>query len=264
MSKTLLILSGAAPELARRAKDMGHAVVVCDADAQAPAFAFADSCLIADVWGASECAAAAERYSRKIRRIDGVLSACDAVATLAAITQRLRLPGIPPHVAELMSDRLMVKRAFASAGIATPWHAQIFTPQELQRATIAREGLVAGPVERRGPTHDRRLPGVEDPAALFQALRAASPSERVMVEQYPEATFAAGFLKDGDCRLDGPPDWQALAARAAAALDLRDGPVVAEIAVTEGRAELVALYPSLDEDGTFLEDAIAFATAAAP
>jgi biotin carboxylase len=261
MSKTLLILSGSAPELARRAKEMGHAVVVCDGDAQAPAFAFADSCLIVDVWGASECAAAAERYSRKIRRIDGVLSACDAVETVAAITQRLRLPGVPQHVAELMADRLMAKRAFTSAGVATPWHAQIFTPQELQRAAIAREGLVAGPVERRGPSHDQRLAGVEDHATAFQALRAASPSERLMVEQYPEPTFAAGFLKDGDCRLDGPPGWQELAARAAAALDLRDGPMVAEIAVTEGRAELVALYPSLDEDGTFLDEAIAFATA---
>src|SRR5690606_20382378 len=122
MSKTLLILSGAAPEVARRAKELGHAIVVCDGDAQAPAFAFADSCLISDVWGAPECAAAAERYSRKIRRIDGVLPACDAVMTASAIAQRLRLPGLPQHVAELAADRLMMKRAFASAGVPTPWH----------------------------------------------------------------------------------------------------------------------------------------------
>ncbi len=195
MSKTLLIISGSAAvaEAAQRVKALGHTLVVCDADAQAPAFAFADSCLIADVWGAGECAAASERYSRKIRRIDGVLPACDAILTAAAITQRLRLPGLAPHVAELMADRLLMKRAFTSAGVPTPWHAQIFTPQELQRAAIAREGLVAGPVERRGPQHDRRLPGVDDPAALFQLLRDASPSERVMVEQYPPTTRVSGF-----------------------------------------------------------------------
>ena len=81
-----------------------------------------------------------------------------------------------------------------------------------------------------------------------------------MVEQYPQGVFAPGILEDGDCRLDGPPQWRELVQQGAAALDLRDGPVVAEIAVTDGRAELVALYPSLDEDGTFLAEAIAFAT----
>ena len=72
--KTLLIISGGieAADAAKRAKEMGHTVVVSDRDPQAPGFAFADSCLIADVYGPSETAAAAERYSRKIRKIDGV------------------------------------------------------------------------------------------------------------------------------------------------------------------------------------------------
>ena len=86
MTKTLLIVSGGseAAEVARRVREMGHTVVVSDADPQAPAFAFADSCLIADVYGASETAAAAERYSRKIRKIDGVLCVADAALTAGA------------------------------------------------------------------------------------------------------------------------------------------------------------------------------------
>ncbi|HKQ11139.1 MAG TPA: hypothetical protein VJS85_08125, partial [Rhizomicrobium sp.] len=154
MSKTLLIISGGAAsvDVARRAKDSGHAVVVSDADPQAPAFAFADSCLIADVHGAVETAAAAERYSRKIRRIDGVLCTADAVLTTATVADRLRLPGPPLHVAELVNDRLLIGRCFASAGIAAPWHGEIFTPQELQRAMIARgRDLVVKSVENRGP-----------------------------------------------------------------------------------------------------------------
>lgn len=260
MNKTLLILSGAGTELARRAQALGHTVVVCDADPEAPAFAHAQSRLVVNVWGAVECGAAAERFSRKIRRIDGVLSQCDAVLTLATVTQRLRLPGLQIQAVDLLTDRLRMKRAFASAGVATPWHAEIFTPQELQRAAIARAGLVVGPVERRGPSHDRRIAGGEDLAALFQAAREASPNERVMVEQYADAIFAPGFLKNGACVLEGPASWRELVAAAAAALDLKDGPVVAEIAEAETGPELVALYPSLDEDGTFLEGAIAFAT----
>src|SRR5678815_1036339 len=124
MTKTLLIISGGekSVEIVQALRAMGHAVVVSDSDPQAPAFAFADSCLIADVHGAGETAAAAERYSRKIRKIDGVICLADAALTAATVTDRLRLPGAPLHVAELISDRLAIRRCFASAGIATPWH----------------------------------------------------------------------------------------------------------------------------------------------
>src|ERR1700756_4456643 len=96
MSKTLLIISGstAAAEAARAIKALGHTLVVCDSDPEAPAFALADSCLIADIWAPADCAAAAERYSRKIRRIDGLLCLTDAVLTAATVCERLRLPGI--------------------------------------------------------------------------------------------------------------------------------------------------------------------------
>ena len=64
MGKTLLIVSGGveAADAAKRAKEMGLYVVVSDRDTDAPGFAHADSCLIADVYGADETAAAAERY----------------------------------------------------------------------------------------------------------------------------------------------------------------------------------------------------------
>ena len=84
--KTLLIISGGieAADAAKRAKEMGLYVVVSDRDPEAPGFAFADSCLIADVYGPSETAAAAERYNRKIRKIDGVICvAADAPVTTA-------------------------------------------------------------------------------------------------------------------------------------------------------------------------------------
>ena len=61
----------------------------------------------------AETAAAAERYSRKIRKIDGVICvAADAPVTAATVAQRLRLPGLPVHVAELACDKLAMKRCF--------------------------------------------------------------------------------------------------------------------------------------------------------
>jgi hypothetical protein len=256
MSKTLLILSGcpAAAETARRIKGLGHILVICDADPQAPAFAIADSCLIADPRAPADCAAAAERYSRKIRRIDGVLCLIDAPLTAAAVTERLRLPGMPQHVAELADDRLRLKRAFASVGVATCWHAQIFTPQELQRAAIARENLVIKPVERRGEEH--RPGGADDLAALFQSVRAASPTERVMIEQYPPPARVAAFLENGD--VQAPAPWRDLISRAASALDLREGPLTCEI--VESSQELVDASPHLTPDSDFLVAAIRLST----
>ena len=56
MTKTLLIVSGGveAADAAKRAKELGYTVVVSDRDPEAPGFAFADSCLIADVYGPEE------------------------------------------------------------------------------------------------------------------------------------------------------------------------------------------------------------------
>ena len=130
--KTLLIVSGGieAADAARRAKEMGHTVVVSDLDPKAPGFAFADSCLIADVYGPSETAAAAERYSRKIRKIDGVLCvAADAPVTAAMVAQRLGLPGISIASAELACDKLAMKRRFAECGVPVPWFSEVPTPR---------------------------------------------------------------------------------------------------------------------------------------
>ncbi len=241
MSKTLLIISGGEETagIARYARQAGYSVVVSDADPQAPAFAFADSCLIADIHGVNETAAAAERYSRKIRKIDGVLCAADAVLTAATVADRLRLPGPPLHVAELLSDRLAIGRCFTSAGIAAPWHTEVFTPQELQRVVIAKgRGLVLKPVENHGPSGVLRLTEMEDLNAAFQQARTHSPSERVMVEQWlegPRVQLAALILNSA-CHVAGTPDrgFADIAARAASALGLDDGPMMIEIVLHQG------------------------------
>jgi len=239
MSKTLLIISGGqeAVDIAKAARDTGHTVVVSDADPQAPAFAFADSCLIADVHGADETAAAAERYNRKIRKIDGVLCAADAALTAATVASRLRLPGQPLHVAELISDRLMTRRAFASAGVPTPWHMEISTPQALQRVMIARGcDLVVKPVENRGPLGVIRLTAAGDFAQAFEEVRRHSPSERVMVEEGLDSARVtiAAMMRDRRCFAANEPAMAELIGRAASALGINDGPVVGEIATHQG------------------------------
>jgi biotin carboxylase len=265
MTRTLLIVSGSgeAAEVARRVREMGHTVVVSDADPQAPAFAFADSCLIADVHGAQETAAAAERYSRKIRKIDGVLCAADAALTAATVSDRLRLPGLPLHVAELVADRLAIRRCFQSAGVPAPWHAEVSTPQELQRIVIAKgRALVLKPVDNRGPNGIQRLAEMEDFAAAFHEARAHSAQERVMVEQELEGPTVrvALLILGGTLSVAGSPDeaMTAAASRAASALGLEETPVLCEMALHQGTphvTDISARLYGLD----FLEPAVRLA-----
>ncbi|HMH65160.1 MAG TPA: hypothetical protein VK515_06215 [Rhizomicrobium sp.] len=252
MTKTLLIVSGnsEAAEVARRVREMGHTVVVSDANPEAPAFAFADSCLIADVHGAQETAAAAERHNRKIRKIDGVLCVADAAPTAATVTDRLRLPGLPLHVAELVGDRLAIQRCFQSAGIKAPWQAEVSTPQELQRILIAKgRDLVLKPVDNRGPDGVQRLSAVEDFAAAFVAARAHSAQERVLVEQDLEGpnVRVALLVQGGACQVAGAPDAAAreAAMRAASALGLQDTPVVCDIVMHQGAAHVTGISARL-------------------
>jgi biotin carboxylase len=282
MSKTLLIISGGieAADAAKRAKDMGYNVVVSDRDPEAPGFAFADSCLIADVYGPTETAAAAERYSRKIRKIDGVLCvAADAPITAATVAQRLRLPGLPVHVAELACDKLAMKKCFLSAGVAVPWFAEVRTPQELQRIAVERgRDLVIKPVDSRGSRGVQRVAKVQDLAAAFMLARSHSPSERVMVEQYLEGPQVSteSLLIDGRCFTPGfsdrnyeyleryapffienggdlpshlPGDIQAkvrdLVARAASAMGITRGTVKGDIVIHKGEPYVIELAARL-------------------
>ena len=280
--KNLLIISGGieAADAALRAKEMGLNVVVSDRDPNAPGFAFADSCLIADVYGPAETAAAAERFSRKIRKIDGVICvAADAPVTAATVAQRLRLPGLPLHVAELACDKLAMKKCFRSAGVAAPWFAEVATVQELQRIAVERGGdLVIKPMDSRGSRGVQRVAKVEDLTKAFVLARSYSPSERVMVEQYlpgPQVSTES-LLVDGRCYTPGfsdrnyeyleryapffienggdlpsqlPAEIQAkvrdLVARAASAMGITDGTVKGDIVVHDGEPYVIELAARL-------------------
>src|SRR5690242_16517718 len=280
--KTLLIVSGGieAADAAKRAKEMGHMVVVSDIDANAPGFAFADSCLIADVYGASETAAAAERYNRKIRKIDGVICvAADAPVTAATVAQRLRLPGLPVHVAELACDKLAMKKCFVSAGVAVPWFAEVRTLQELQRIAVERgRDLVIKPVDSRGSRGVQRVAQVADLAQAFLLARSHSPTERVMVEQYLDGPQVSteSIILDGQCFTPGfsdrnyefleryapffienggdlpshlPPETQGrvrdLVARAASAMGVTQGTVKGDIVIHKGEPYVIELAARL-------------------
>jgi biotin carboxylase len=280
--KTLLIVSGGveAAEAAKRAKDMGLYVVVSDINPNAPGFAFADSILIADVYGPSDTAAAAERFHNKIRKIDGVICvAADAPLTTAAVIERLGLKGISKRSAELACDKFAMKTQFAECGVPVPWFSAVNTPQELMRIVAERgPDLVIKPVDSRGSRGVQRLSHMKDLAKAFVFARNYSPSGRVMVEAYlpgPQVSTES-VVVDGVCHTPGfsdrnyeyldryapyfienggdlpsflPADIQdevkRVQAAAAAALGVTRGTVKGDIVVHEGKVYVIELAARL-------------------
>jgi biotin carboxylase len=282
MGKTILIVSGGieAADAARRAKEMGLHVVVSDIDTNAPGFAFADSVLIADVYGPTETAAAAQRYSRKIRKIDGVICvAADAPVTAATVAARLGLPGITVETAEIACDKLAMKQRFSERGVPVPWFAPVETPQALQRYAVERgSNLVIKPVDSRGSRGVQRVAQVADLTKAFMLARSHSPTERVMVEEYldgPQVStesiviggrcFTPGFSdrnyeyleryapffieNGGDLPSHLPAAMQAkvkdVVARAAKALGVENGTVKGDIVVHNGEPCVIELAARL-------------------
>jgi biotin carboxylase len=243
---------------------MGLAVVMSDADPAAAAFAFADSVLIADAGEPAETSAAAERFSRKIRKLDGVIGTGGASpVTVAMAAQKLRLPGLPVHVAELLSDRLALKKSFISAGVASPWYTEARTPHDLQRAVIAQgSSLTVMPPDGSGKAGVQRLSGVEDLAGAFTHARSHSPTERVMVEKNLEGPelcvqgviqewrCVAASVTDRDGATQPEPIHALLSeflARAAGAAGITDGAVTAWIVMHQGQPHLLSLNVSLSD-----------------
>lgn len=282
MTKTLLIVSGGveAVDAAKRAKELGLYVVVSDRDPEAPGFEFADSRLIADVYGSEETAAAAERFSRKVRRIDGVICvAADAPMTVAAVSEKLGVSGLSRGSAHLASDKLAMKERFREAGIPVPWFAAVETPQALARLALERgSDLVIKPVDSRGSRGVQRIAKVRDLNGAYALAKSYSPTNRVMAEQYlsgPQVStesvvvdgrcftpvlsdrnyefldrFAPYFIENGGdlpSRLD--PGVQEkirdVVARAAAALGIRNGTVKGDIVVHDSEVFVIEMAARL-------------------
>lgn len=188
MSKTLLIICGGieATHGIARAKELGFNVVVSDGDPKAPGFAIADHAIVASTYDPEGTAAAADHFARTIAPIDGVICmGADVPHTVAAVAQRLGLPGLSPEVAHLAMDKLAMKERLQAAGVPIPWFSALRDAADLRRI-IADRGtdLVVKPVDSRGGRGVQRLNAGTDPDLAYARALAQSPSGRVMVEAY--------------------------------------------------------------------------------
>jgi len=270
----LLLPSGTyrAPDFLAAARALGVEVVVASDRRQAMSGMLADRALTVSLREPEAAAERIVALAGRTP-LDAVVAADDAgVLAAAHACQRLGLRGNPPEAAARTRDKAALREALAAAGVAQP-DFRVATPgADIGR--LAREVGLPCVVKPLSLSASRGVIRADDPAAAARAgervrgiLAEAGDEalgERLLVERYvPGAEVAVeGLMRAGELEilavfdkpdpLEGPyfeetllvtpsrlraPSIRAVeqaTGAAAAALGLREGPVHAELRVTEG------------------------------
>ncbi len=175
-------------------------------------------------------------------RLAGVLAVGDRPAVLAAsIATHLGLPGNPPAAAAASRNKLSSRRAFAGAGLPTPWFR--VEPVTADAATLAQALVYPAVIKPLALSGSRGVMRVDSPAEFVVAferlvrllasldvrMERDAVHDQVLVEAFvPGREFAVeGLLTQGDFRVLAVFDKP----------DPLDGPVFEEtIYVTPSRA----------------------------
>jgi Biotin carboxylase len=116
-----------------RAQELGLRTVAVDRNADALGLAIADAAEVVDFQDVDGVFAVAQLHG-----VDGVLtiSADRAVPIVAAVAERLGLPGIGTETAHLMTHKIAMRRRLAEAGVPQPRFAGA---RDLREAKAAAE-----------------------------------------------------------------------------------------------------------------------------
>jgi biotin carboxylase len=252
----------------QRARELGLRVIAVDRNAEALGLQEADVGEVVDFRDVEAVVETARRHG-----VDGALtvSADRAVPIVAAVAERLGLPGIGAETAHLMTNKIAMRRRLADAGVPQPRFAAVRNLQE-SRAALDTVGLpaVLKPSDSGGQRGVFRIESVDDLDRHLHAALAESLTEEAIVESFHEGLelnglaiarggsvelltlsdrlrppgigFGVGWIHVYPSTLYGHALEQAeqAALRAVRALGLRDGIAFPQIIVSErGEARIV-------------------------
>ena len=191
-TKTIWI-AGAGVEsvpLIAAAKQRGLHVVASDGDRHAPGFDQADEQVLVSCYDPKATVTAAQNYRRNVGPIDGVCSlGVDNALVVAEAAYALGLPGANNLVSvRLSADKLKLKEMLGYGGVP---HPRGWSEEEVGGLVYSHRSLglqsVVKPPDSRGARGVTILPYDPTPAQFeyaFRVAKAASPTGRVMIEQY--------------------------------------------------------------------------------
>lgn len=182
-----------------RAKELGLRVVAVDANADAPGLAIADVAVLLDFRDV-----AAVTDVGRANEVDGVLTVASdrAVPVVAAVAERLGLPGIGTRTAHLMTHKVAMRRELATAGVPQPRYAAVRVRREIfAAAETVGFPAVLKPADSGGQRGIFLLGSVDDLDRHLRAALAESPSREVVVESYHEGHELNGLVVARDGRM---------------------------------------------------------------
>ena len=175
----------------RRAQQLGLRVVAVDRNAEALGLGEADVGEVVDFTDVGAVTEVGRRHS-----VDGVLtvSADRAVPVVAAVAERLGLPGIGTETAHLMTHKIAMRTRLAQAGVPQPRYAAVRSIQDAH-AALERVGLpaVVKPADSGGQRGVFRLESRDDVDAHLHAALAESPTGEGIIESFHEGLELNGL-----------------------------------------------------------------------
>ncbi len=193
MARTILFV-GAGRHQRRaigRARELGLRVVAVDRNPDALGLPEADVAEVVDFSDVEAVVSVARG-----ERVDGVLtvSADRAVPVVAAVAERLGLPGIGTRTAHLMTNKIAMRRRLAEAGVPQPAFAAV---RDLRagRAALRSVGTpaVLKPADSGGQRGIFLLESVDDLEERLHVALAASTTGEAIVERYHEGLELNGL-----------------------------------------------------------------------
>jgi biotin carboxylase len=167
-----------------KAKEMGLAVIAVDGDINAPGFKLADMPLVIDVKDIERCIKIARDH-----QVDGVMTIASdiAVPTVAAVAEKLKLPGISSEVAEIATNKALMRKRFAEKGLPSPKFRTSTNLQEV-RNSIQILGLpvVIKPIDNAGSRGVSKISSIMEIEKAFLHAFENSRKGEVIIEEFME------------------------------------------------------------------------------
>ncbi len=170
--------------LIKRAKKMGHYVIVVSKKGKYPGFLYADKVYYidtTDIEGIYKIA--------KEEQIDAIttLGTDVAVRTLGVVNERMGLSGILQKSATLSTDKKLMKETFLKNNIKTAPFKTVFSLQEAYKAyDLLNKPLAIKPVDNSGSRGITKVSKKEDLEKAYHHALTNSKKEYVIVEEYIE------------------------------------------------------------------------------
>jgi biotin carboxylase len=195
----LLILGGSNAQLnaVKRAKDMGHTVIVSDYYEDAPAKGISDFAELVSTFDIYKNIEVAEKY-----KVDGVLTlgTDQPVYTAARIADALGLPSfLDIETAKAVTNKRVMKGIFQANDIPTANFriiAKGFTEEQLEGL---RFPVVVKPLDSQGQRGVYKLDSITEISTIFDEILSFSREKEILVEEYypNEEITISGWVHEG-------------------------------------------------------------------